>query len=104
MVQQVKGLEFFRMHQWYSLGELVCISIPRAPHSRSTKQEFTTLERFSFTMIVNESMRFSSLGMDLLFFFFFKCLGIKFDIAHSHVITVLLLGVIMYEGYIDPTD
>lgn len=56
---------------------------------------------FSFTTTVNKSMSFSSLGMDLLFF---TCLGIKFDIVHPNVITVLLLGVIIYEGYIDPTD
>lgn len=56
---------------------------------------------FSFTTTINKSMSFSSLAMDLLFF---TCLGIKFDIVHSNVITVLLLGAIIYEGYIDPTD
>ena len=45
--------------------------------------------------IVNESMGSSSLAVNLLFF---KCLGIKFDIAHSKVVTVLFVGVI-YEEY-----
>lgn len=48
--------------------------------------------------IVNESMGSSFLGVNLLFF---KCLGIKFDIAHANVVTVLLLGVI-YEEYRNP--
>ena len=51
--------------------------------------------------VVNKRMSFSSLGMDLLFF---KCLGIKFDVAHSNVITILLLGVMTCEEYIDAID
>lgn len=50
---------------------------------------------------VNKSRSVPSLGMDLLFF---TCLGIKFDIVHSNVITVLLFGVVIYEGYKHPTD
>lgn len=71
-------------------GLLECIScvsqgswsiLPLSPFITGVQSKsLTALQRFNFMATVNESMGFSSPGMDLLSF---KCLGIKFDIAHA---------------------